>query len=81
MRPPFVLQPILISALLFSVMAAAPAVAGDKTIDYGAAKVNSLAPTPGTKMGGADTFNYLALTNHCGPSGVPRGGHGVGRFY
>ncbi len=80
MRPLFVLQPILVSALLFSVVAAAPAVAGDKTIDYGAAKVNSLAPTPGTKMGGADTFNYLALTNHCGPSGVPLGGIGVGCF-
>lgn len=51
-----------------------------KEIDYGADRVNSLAPTPGTKIGGADTFNYLALTNQCGPSGVPLGGIGVGYF-
>ena len=56
------------------------AVARAKEIDYGADKVNELAPTPGTKMGGGDTFNYLALTNHEGPSGVPLGGIGVGCF-
>lgn len=58
----------------------AATVAGAKEIDYGAAGVNSMAPTPGTKMGGADNFDYLALTNHCGPSGVPLGGIGVGCF-
>ncbi len=55
-------------------------VAGAKPIDYGAAKVNSMAPTLGTKWSGTDAYNYLALTNHCGPSGVPLGGIGVGCF-
>jgi len=49
-------------------------------IDYGAGKVNSLAPTAGTKIGGTDNYNYLALADHQGPSGVPVGGIGVGCF-
>ncbi len=52
----------------------------ENAIDYGAAKVNSMAATPGTKLGGADSFDYLALKNHHGPSGVPLGGIGVGCF-
>ena len=57
----------------------APSMA-EKPIDYGAAKVNSMATTPGTLLGGKDDFDYLALKNHHGPSGVPLGGIGVGCF-
>ena len=49
-------------------------------VDYGADKVNSMAPTAGMKSGGADQYNYLSLENHHGPSGVPVGGIGTGYF-
>ncbi len=49
-------------------------------VDYGADKVNRMAPTDGMKTGGADRYNYLALENHHGPSGVPVGGIGTGYF-
>ena len=57
----------------------APSMA-ENAIDYGAGKANSLASTPGTKLGGLDDYDYLALRNHNGPSGVPLGGIGVGCF-
>jgi non-lysosomal glucosylceramidase len=71
--------------MLKPVLAALALSAGDVAaqaaeIDYGAGKVNSMAPTPGAKAGGDETFNYLALENHVGPSGVPLGGIGVGCF-
>ena len=67
---------LLFQALMFRF---APAMA-ENAIDYGAGKVNSLAPTPGTKLGGGDDYDCLALRNHHGPSGVPLGGIGVGYF-
>ena len=33
-----------------------------------------------TALGGGGAYNYLALANHIGPSGVPLGGVGVGCF-
>ena len=48
--------------------------------DYGAGVVNSMGTTKGTKMSGREDFDYLALENHVGPSGVPVGGIGVGCF-
>ncbi len=51
-----------------------------KKIDYGADKVNQLGTTAGTILGGRDDYDYLALKDHIGPSGVPLGGIGVGYF-
>jgi len=61
-------------------MPAFSAGAAEGEIDYGAGKVNSLPATKGAKAGGQEQFNYLALENHMGPSGVPVGGVGVGCF-
>ena len=58
---------------------AAPAMAKD-VVDYGAAKYNSMAATPDAQLRGKNDFDYLALKNHQGPSGVPLGGIGVGCF-
>lgn len=54
--------------------------AGDGSINYGASKVNSMAPTAGVRSSGNDAYDYLALHNQTGPSGVPLGGIGVGYF-
>ena len=64
---------------LLSCLCGAAAAAGDK-IDYGGDEVNSLAPTAGTQVTGAEDYDYLALRNHIGSSGVPLGGIGVGYF-
>jgi len=54
--------------------------AGENDIDYGAGKVNSMGKTQGTKLGGRDDFDCLALRDLDGPTGVPVGGIGVGCF-
>ena len=56
-----------------------PAIA-EQQPDYGAGAVNSMGRTEGTKVAGREDYNYLALENHIGPSGVPVGGIGVGCF-
>jgi non-lysosomal glucosylceramidase len=48
--------------------------------DYGTNIVNNMGRTTGTEIGGPDQYNFLALENHHGPSGVPVGGVGVGCF-
>lgn len=65
-------------AVLFS--ASAEVADAQKKIDYGADKVNQLGTTAGTILGGRDDYDYLALKDHIGPSGVPLGGIGVGYF-
>ena len=53
-----------------------PAIA-EQQPDYGAGAVNSMGRTEGAKVAGREDYNYLALENHIGPSGVPVGGIGV----
>ena len=48
-------------------------------VDYGADSANE-AFGPGGNNGTGQSFNYLALRDHPGPSGVPLGGIGVGCF-
>src|SRR5271157_3821932 len=65
--------------IAFSFLVSFARAAGEE-IDHGAGKVNSMAKTSGAKIGGEDQYDYLALQNHIGPSGVPLGGIGVGYF-
>ena len=48
--------------------------------DYGANKANTTFYFDNKNLGGKDDFNYLALKDHKGPSGVALGGMGVGYF-
>lgn len=73
--------PIMVRAfLLISVSLAVSAQMVGAQVDYGADRVNSLPNSIRTVSGGKDDFNYLALQDHRGPSGVPLGGIGVGCF-
>ncbi len=75
MRPFYKASSVIIASLCLPVWLGAV-----EPVDYGAGKVNSMAATEGTRMGGPDNFDYLALENQPGPSGVPVGGIGVGYF-
>jgi uncharacterized protein (DUF608 family) len=72
------------TASLLAAGAAATAFTKDASasapIDYGAGKVNSMGKTNGVKLQGDEDYNYFALENHSGPSGVPVGGIGAGCF-
>ncbi|MDO8586359.1 MAG: GH116 family glycosyl-hydrolase [Armatimonadota bacterium] len=48
--------------------------------NYGADKANTTFLKDTKASGGKDDFDYLALRDHIGPSGVPLGGIGVGCF-
>ena len=50
------------------------------TIDYGADIVNAMQERKDMEKGGRADYDYLALKNHKGPSGVPLGGIGTGCF-
>lgn len=72
---------LFLSLVLGGALAGMSSLAAAETdIDYGAGKVNAMGTTQGTKLGGRDDFNCLALADHPGPSGVPVGGIGVGCF-
>ncbi len=51
-----------------------------KEPDYGAEEANTTFFIDKSDLGGREDFNYLALRDHPGPSGVPLGGIGVGCF-
>ena len=66
---------------MFSLTAAALVLAGESLAqtEYGAEAANK-AFCPGGSSGKGQDFNYLALRDHIGPSGVPLGGIGAGCF-
>ncbi|AQQ10297.1 putative bile acid beta-glucosidase [Sedimentisphaera cyanobacteriorum] len=64
----------------FIVVCVLGAAALAEEIDYGADEVNAMQERRDMVKGGKSDYNYLALKNHKGPSGVPLGGIGTGCF-
>lgn len=65
---------------LICLLTGGAAVSSPAQVNYGAAKANASRAPDNMRMRGSNDYDYLALKDQCGPSGVPLGGVGVGYF-